>query len=88
VSGITLANESALGVYRFTWAYDGGRAGVLWYEGGGAPLTELNGNVREVARPERFGWPATLPPAGKRQLAMVRQFAQKFADALAADDDG
>ena len=82
---VKLANESALGVYSFSWQVDGRKAVIQWGEGMTVPLAFLGGSMREVANPARFGW--TGPPTGtsKRQLAAVKAFAQRFADQLAAD---
>ena len=83
---VALANESALGVYSFSWQVDGRKAVIQWGEGMSVPLAFLGGSMREVANPARFGW--TGPPTGtshRTQLAAVKAFAQRFADQLAAD---
>jgi len=84
---VKLSNESALGIYRFTWTHDGMRAGITWGAGVGPPMADLNGHSMPVADPGRFGWPATIPASPTRHMAMVRQFAQAYADALAAAED-
>jgi hypothetical protein len=84
--GVTLANESALGVYSFTWQMDGTKLTIQWGEGMTAPLAFYGpSTMREVTNPGRFGW--TGPPKGnsRKQLAAVRAFAQSFADALVAE---
>jgi hypothetical protein len=85
---VMLANESALGVYSFSWLVDGQKVSIQWGDGTTAPLAFFGrAGCREVERPERFGW--TGPPKGnsRRQLAAVKAFAQAFADALAAELD-
>jgi hypothetical protein len=84
---VKLSNGSALGIYRFTWIHDGMRAGITWGAGVGPPMADLNGRSMPVADSGRFGWPATIPASHSRHLAMVRQFAQAYADALAAAED-
>lgn len=83
--GVTLANESALGVYSFAWQVDGHKAVIQWGEGMAEPLAFFGRAMQPIARPERFGW--TGPPSGssRQQLTAVKAFAQAFADALAAD---
>lgn len=77
-------NESALFVYRCSWKDAGGvRMEVQWSEGSERPLMIRNGMVREIARPERFGW--KVP--GK--FAAFKKFAQIVADeweALASEE--
>jgi hypothetical protein len=80
-----LANESALGVYSFSWrAATNRKATIQWAEGMTAPMAFYGTASREVTRPERFGWDG--PPAGSHAqvMAAVRAFAQAFADDLAA----
>ena len=70
---IRMANESALGVYTFTWtspAGDGAKVGVTWCEGWTSgpeaswamPGDDRPPRHRPVASPERFGWAARPPP--------------------------
>jgi hypothetical protein len=83
---VPLSNESAVGVYSFSWTMDGAKLVIQWGEGMTAPLAFYGPNtMREVTNPGRFGW--TGPPKGssRKQLAAVRAFAQAFADQLAAD---
>jgi hypothetical protein len=83
---VKLTNESALGIYSFSWQLDGAKLVIQWAEGMTAPLAFYGPNaMREVTNPARFGWAG--PPAGssQAQLSKVRAFAQAFADQLAAD---
>jgi hypothetical protein len=83
---VTLANESALGVYSFTWTIDGQKAAIQWGDGMRVPMAFFGrAGMRDVAGPERFGWTGPPPPA--KAKAVVRAFAQAFADALAAELD-
>lgn len=75
-----LANESALGLYVFSWTYDGMRARLMFGPGAGPMATLASPTAGEIVRPvvdpERFGWkPGMKLPAAKR-------FAQAFADEL------
>jgi hypothetical protein len=82
---VQLANESALGVYAFSWQQDGARLVIQWAEGMTAPLAFYGPRtMREVASPERFGWAGPPQGSSRAQLAKVRAFAQAFADTLAA----
>lgn len=84
---VRLANESAAGVFTFTWADDGAKYAVTWAEGI-APMACSGVYSREIANPGRFGWPGAAEVAGmdsRRQLAAVRQLAQRFADAMMAE---
>jgi hypothetical protein len=83
---VKLANESAVGIYSFSWTFDGVKCTIQWGEGMTAPLAFYGPRVmREVENPARFGW--TGPPKGssKQQLAAVKAFAQAYADRLQAD---
>jgi hypothetical protein len=87
-SKVRLINESALGVYRASWASSSGaRYEVAWAEGLVGPmasrLTGALGRSRAltIASPERFGW--RVP----RKAADFMAFARRFADAVEADDD-
>lgn len=95
---IKLANESALGVYMFTWTSPatGYRCGIIWSEGAGDPIIEWtcpSGQHihRMIAAPERFGWTDPSGKPAKRQLAVVQDFARTYAEAAEAaateDDD-
>lgn len=79
-----LANESALMTYRFTWiSADGTRMEILWGKGDGSPLMCRGVAVREIRRPERFGWKEP------KKCADFKRFAQAVADEWEAgyDDD-
>jgi hypothetical protein len=84
-----IRNESALGVYLFTWtSATGARCEVCWSAGLDAPLFSywITGQARmsppiAVANPERFGW--TTP----QKIADFMTFAQRFADACEEEVD-
>lgn len=88
-TGVRLVNESALGVYRASWASSSGgaRCEVAWAEGRAGPMaSRLMGasgrsHALTIASPERFGW--RVP----RKAADFMAFARRFADAVEADDD-
>lgn len=85
---IKLVNESALGIYRFSWkASTGIRCEVLWSAGVSAPLFSffIIGRQRvsdpiPIRNPDRFGWNG--PP---RKLADFKAFAERFAQACEDD---
>jgi len=81
----TLANESALGLYVFSWTFDGMRAAVMFGPGLNPPLATLaspSGEiVRPVTDPERFGYQPGM------KLAGAKRFAQAYADALEGSDE-
>jgi hypothetical protein len=78
-----IRNESALGVYLFSWiSATGARCEVCWCEGLDAPLFSywITAQARmsppiAVTNPQRFGW--TTP----RKITDFMAFAQRFADA-------
>ena len=84
---VQLVNESALGIYVFTWKADGKRCELSWYEGLEAPAFSfyVSGRGRmspplAVRSPERFApWPL---PAGssKKTMAGFKAFALAFAE--------
>ena len=77
-----LANESALGTYCATWvSSDGARMGVEWGEGMTCPIAFRGGVVRDIARPERYGWQKP------KKFADFKRFAQAFADDFEAGND-
>jgi hypothetical protein len=84
---VKLANESALGVYSFSWMMmDGTKLTIQWGEGMTVPMAFYGpAAMREVTRPERFGWDGPPKGSSRAQLAAVKAFAQRFADALAAE---
>ena len=81
---VKLANESAFGVYRFSWtSADGARMEVQWGAGMWNPLMFRGDEAREIVRPERFGWKTP------KKAADFKRFAQAVADEFEAgyDDD-
>ena len=85
--GIKLVNESALGVYVFSWHAPNGRCALSWYEGLAEPAFSFHvaahGRMSPpvpVRNPGRFApWP--LPPGKGRQLAGFKALALAFASA-------
>jgi hypothetical protein len=76
---VKLANESALGVYRFSWtSADGARMEVQWGAGIGNPFMFRRDVAREIVRPERFGWKTP------KKAADFKRFAQAVADEFEA----
>jgi hypothetical protein len=91
MSAVKLVNESALGIYVFSWQASGKRCELSWYEGLANPafsfyVSSLGRMSPPVAvrSPGRFAsWPL---PAGKgKQLSGFKAFALAFA--LAAEQD-
>jgi hypothetical protein len=80
---IKLVNESALGIYHFSWkSGTGGRCEVLWCQGAPFPSFTfwISGRGRmssliPIREPERFGW---VEP---RNLADFKAFAERYAAA-------
>lgn len=74
-----LANESAMGLYAFSWVTDGTKHTLIWGDGMDVLFTYRSKTVGKeitvpVIRPQRFGF----KPAMK--LSEARRFAQAFAD--------
>jgi hypothetical protein len=78
-----IRNESAWGIYVFSWkSATGARCELCWYDGLDAPRFSfwISAQARmcppiAVRSPERFGW--KVP----RKVADFKPFAQRFADA-------
>jgi hypothetical protein len=92
---IKLVNESALGIYTFSWQAAGNkRCELSWYEGLALPAFSFHVSALgrmspavPVRDPERFApWPL---PAGnaKKTLAGFKAFATAFAE-KAEEQDG
>ncbi len=93
MSDIKLVNESALGIYVFTWQARGNkRCELSWYEGLPEPVFSFYVSARgrmsppvPVRSPERFApWP--LPSGKGKQLAGLKALATAFATAAEQDD--
>ena len=82
MTAIQISNESALGVYRFSWTTgDGVRCEIQWGEGLPLPLAFFGDRPPAgIRNPERFGWKKP------RQAGDFKEFVQRFAEALEADD--
>lgn len=85
---VKLVNESALGIYVFTWqAHGNKRCELSWYEGLATPAFSFYVSARgrmsppvAVRNPERFApWP--LPSGKGKQLAGFKALATAFAEA-------
>lgn len=85
---VKLVNESALGIYAFSWKSNGSRCELSWYPELDTPAFSfwVSGRGRmsppmAVRNPERFAsWP---PPAGSHAKAFAgfKTFASAFAEA-------
>ena len=82
MTAIQISNESALGVYRFSWTTgDGVRCEIQWGEGVPLPLAFFGDRLpAEVRNPERFGWKKPC------KAGDFKEFVRHFAEALEADD--
>lgn len=89
---IQLANESALGLFIFSWTSPstGIHARIMWGPGM-TPMVSSSfpgrpgETSREIANPGRFGWQNPAALTGKRQQAAVRSLAKAYAEAFEAD---
>jgi len=98
-AGVTLSNQSAMGMYLFAWTENGQECLVMWGPGDAAPMfTRSRGGraiTMPIVNPGRFGWPLPVPAGRHSPTPKVFQgFVQRYAQAMhaaeeaAAEEDG